>query len=207
MKKGGSSLEGNTSTSQIGTEEIKNTLKHYDELSKKIHTQIMQLKQNLSEVEMQALEVAAYPKTDLAEKGGGGEIHKDLTNVYLRYQRIVLEKQKDLLSEIIYLTAKSENLHRLYLCSQAIAGDGYEIITRIYVQNEKYKTVEMESGLSHRVFEQKRQQAIRDIQKLYESELTNHQIIELQKKHNHNTKKRKKVSNDTQYEQLKFDFN
>ena len=207
MQKGGGSL--NKNTNQIETEEIKNSLKHYSGLSAEIHRQIMQLKKDLDDVEIQALEMAAYPKTDLAEKGGSRGIHKDLTDVYLRYQSIVLGRQQDLLDEITYFTEKSENLHRLYLCSQAISGDGYEIISRLYFNNEKYKVVEMESGLSHRIFEQKRQQAIRDIQRLYESDLTNRQILEMQKIHmyDHKFQRRKKESNNNDaYQQMELDL-
>lgn len=194
---------------KIEKEEVKDTLKHYNELSQEIHMQIMNLRDELSKVEEQALEIAAYPKTDLTEKNGCGGVHKDLTEVYLKYQKLVHDRQKEIIQNIAYLTIRSDDLYRLYLCSQALSGEGYEIISRIYNKNEKYKVVEMESGLSHRIFEKKRQQAIRDIQRLYESDLTNRQILEMQKIHMYDQKfqKRKKESNNNDaYQQMELDL-
>ena len=57
----------------------------------------------------------------------------------------------------------------------------HDIIDRLYVKGELYKSVEQDMGLNHRIFEGKRKQAIRDIQKLYESDLSNAQIICIQK--------------------------
>lgn len=76
----------------------------------------------------------------------------------------------------------------------------YSILEKLYIQKIPYKTVEMESGLNHRVFEYTRKNAIKEIQRLYESELTNAQIVrcsEMVKRNN-----RRKTGKGESYEQL-----
>ena len=94
------------------------------------------------------------------------------------------------------LTIHAEVIHRLYLCFQTLTGEEHDIIDRLYVKGELYRTVEQDIGLNHRIFEETRKQAIRDIQRLYESDLTNEQIVHLQKE-TALVKKRK-----TEYQQM-----
>lgn len=81
----------------------------------------------------------------------------------------------------------------MYLCFQSLTGEEYNIINRIYVKGELYKSVEKDSGLNHRVFEERRKQAILDIQQLYESDLSNKQIVNLRKDNTFLEKRKKRV--------------
>ena len=55
-------------------------------------------------------------------------------------------------------------------------------------------------GLNHRIFEEKRKQAIDEIQRLYESDLTNAQIVRMRR--NNITNERKKKEKKEEYEQI-----
>ena len=99
------------------------------------------------------------------------------------------------------LTEKAESIHRLYLCFQALGGEEYEIINRLYIKGELYKSAEKEMGLSHRAFEFERKRAIKNIQHLYESDKSNTQIVNLSKDNACSRKKKEKKIN-VDYEQL-----
>ena len=61
-----------------------------------------------------------------------------------------------------------------------------------------YKSVEKDSGLNHRVFEERRKQAILDIQQLYESDLSNKQIVNLRKDNTFSREKKEKGKKEYQ---------
>lgn len=61
----------------------------------------------------QSIEVAAYPHIDFSVRGKGG-VKKDLADVYLKYQKMVRNREKELTAEILILTADAEGVHRLY---------------------------------------------------------------------------------------------
>ncbi|WP_278889663.1 hypothetical protein [[Ruminococcus] lactaris] len=167
---------------KVDSEKIKEVLRHHNELTQQIHNQVIDIRKKIDEVEQQSLEMASYPKIDLSATGSGSGIHKDLADVYLNYQRLVKTQERELTDEMLTLIASARGIHRLYLCFQSLSGDEYNIIYQLYVQGKLYKAVEEETGLNHRRFEEKRKQAIRDIQQLYESDLTNAQIVSRHKK-------------------------
>ena len=158
-----------------------------------LHYQIIDIQKKIEEVKKQSIEVAAYPHIDFSARGKGG-VKKDLADVYLKYQKMVRNREKELTAEILILTADAEGVHRLYLCFQSLTGEGYNIIYRLYEKGEE------EMGLNHRIFEEKRKQAIEEIQRLYESDLTNAQIVRMRR--NNITNERKKKEKKDEYEQI-----
>lgn len=151
---------------KMDSKKIKDVLRHHSELTQQIHKQVLEIREKLDEVQQQTIEMASYPKIDLSQEGGGRGTHKDLADVYLRYQKLVNEQEEQLAAEMHVLTIHAEGIHRLYLCFQTLIGEEHDIIDRLYVKGELYKSVEQDMGLNHRIFEGKRKQAIRDIQKL-----------------------------------------
>ena len=167
---------------KVDSEKIKEVLRHHNELTQQIHNQVIDIRKKIDEVEQQSLEMASYPKIDLSATGSGSGIQKDLADVYFNYQRLVKTQERELTDEMLTLIASARGIHRLYLCFKSLSGDEFNIIYQLYVQGKLYKAVEEETGLNHRRFEEKRKQAIRDIQQLYESDLTNAQIVSRHKK-------------------------
>lgn len=173
-----------TNVMKVDSEKIKEVLRHHKELTQQLHYQIIDIQKKIEEVKKQSIEVAAYPHIDFSARGKGG-VKKDLADVYLKYQKMVRNREKELTAEI--LTADAEGVHRLYLCFQSLTGEGYNI----YVKGDLYRQVEEEMGLNHRIFEEKRKQAIEEIQRLYESDLTNAQIVRMRRNNITNERKKK----------------
>ena len=194
---------------KVDSEKIKEVLRHHNELTQQIHNQVIDIRKKIDEVEQQSLEMASYPRIDLSVRGSGSGIHKDLADVYLNYQKLVKTQERELTAEMLALIVSARGIHRLYLCFQSLTGDEfhkshvfleiYNIIYQLYVQGKLYKVVEEETGLNHRQFEGKRKQAIRDIQQLYESDLTNAQIVSRHKKI---INKDRKTGNEEEYQQM-----
>jgi len=193
-------MSDETNTMKVDSEKIKNVLRHHNELTRQIHNQLIDIRKKIDEVEQQSIEIASYPQIDLSIEGRGRGEHKDLADVYLKYQKLVQIQEKELTDEIRALTVNAEGIHRLYLCFQSLTGEKYDIINRLYVKGELYKSVESDLGLNHRVFEEKRKQAILDIQQLYESDLSNNQIVNLRKENAFIKKKEER--NKAEYQQM-----
>lgn len=191
-------MPNETNAMKVDSEKIKNVLRHHHELTRQIHNHLLDIRKKIDEVEQQAIEMASYPKIDLSIEGRGSGEHKDLADVYLKYQKLVRTQERELTDEIIALTVNAEGIHRLYLCFQSLTGEEYNIINRIYVKGELYKSVEKDSGLNHRVFEERRKQAILDIQQLYESDLSNKQIVNLRKDNTFSREKKEKGKKEYQ---------
>ena len=158
---------------------IKNVLRHHDELLRQTYEQMIDVRKKIDEITRQSIEIASYPKIDLSIESNRGGEHRDLFDVYLKYQKLIRIQKEELINEMHVLTIQAEGIHRIYLCFQILPRVEYRIINRIYVKGELYKTVEEDFGLNHRIFEQKRQQAIQIIQNVYKSDLSNEQIVYL----------------------------
>lgn len=178
-------------TMQINDQKIKEILKHHRELVKQIHRRIIDIRKLAEETNDQLIEVASFAKRDLH--------NAELTDVYIRYQQLIKEKEQDLADEMSILSTLAEGVNRLYICFQALQGLEYDILDRLYVQKLPYKAVEQESGLNHRIFESKRKYAIEQIQLLYESDLTNAQILHYSEQQ---VRKKKSQTKRHGYEQL-----
>lgn len=176
---------------KMDSKKIKDVLRHHSELTQQIHKQVLEIREKLDEVQQQTIEMASYPKIDLSQEGGGRGTHKDLADVYLRYQKLVNEQEEQLAAEMHVLTIHAEGIHRLYLCFQTLIGEEHDIIDRLYVKGELYKSVEQDMGLNHRIFEGKRkdymqersmasEQAIRNVEsKMTEIKNANHEMDSL----------------------------
>ena len=199
QQEGKAQMSEETNVMKVDSEKIKEVLRHHNELTQQLHYQIIDIQKKIEEVKKQSIEVAAYPHIDFSARGKGG-VKKDLADVYLKYQKMIRNREKELTAEILILTADAEGIHRLYLCFRSLTGEGYNIIYRLYVKGDLYRQVEEEMGLNHRIFEEKRKQAIEEIQRLYESDLTNAQIVRMRR--NNITNERKKKEKKDEYEQI-----
>lgn len=166
---------------EIEKKDIKNKLRNHDELLDQINNRIVEIRKEICRTHEQMYEIAAYPKTSL-DKDGHGAVHKDLSDVLSNYEKMVKERENDLVAEVRTLTEEYHLINRLYLCFQALSGMDYEIIDKLYCRGMPYKAVEQESGLSHSSFEQRRQGALKIIYMLCTSERSNAQIIHYSKR-------------------------
>lgn len=82
-------MSDETNTMKVDSEKIKNVLRHHNELTRQIHNQLIDIREKIDEVKQQSIEIASYPKIDLSIEGRGSGERKDLTDVYLKYQKLV----------------------------------------------------------------------------------------------------------------------
>ena len=81
------STENNTM--KIDDEKIKEVLRHHQDLTRQIHEQVIDIRKKIDEVKQQCLEIASYPKIDFNVESRGSGYYKDLTDVYLKYQKFI----------------------------------------------------------------------------------------------------------------------
>ncbi|MFR1313626.1 hypothetical protein [Sellimonas intestinalis] len=102
---------------------------------------------------------------------------KDLSDILLKQKKIYQEQAQDLQSEIISILEEEESIHRIWVCFRALEDPGRKYLEEIYVFNNLYRYVEQTSGVSHRKFEETRSQAMKELIRLYQSDLSNKEII------------------------------
>lgn len=98
-----------TNVMKVDSEKIKEVLRHHNELTQQLHYQIIDIQKKIEEVKKQSIEVAAYPHIEFSARGKGG-VKKDLADVYLKYQKMVRNREKELTAEILILTADESYL-------------------------------------------------------------------------------------------------
>ena len=185
---------------QMDEDQIKETLKHYQAITQQIHARVLSIRQMMDETNDQLIEIASYPKIDFGKTSARSGTRKDLLDVYERYQKLIEEKEQNFAEELRELLARAESVKRLYLCYQALGNEAYEIVDKLYIQRIPYKA---ESGLNHRIFEEKRKLAIKEIQRLYESDQSDMQIVRYSNQRSHK-KKRTVVEDDGQMSMMDF---
>ena len=98
------------------------------------------------------------------------------------------------------LTEEEESINRIQACFRALKIKIF-VLDRLYVQHTPYKIVESESGVSHKTFERTRAGAVNRIITLYNSDLSNQEIIRQSKR-----KQRKKKKKEISYKQIELDL-
>ena len=66
------------------------------------------------------------------------------------------------------LSEEEAMIDRVWTCFIKLDEPYYSIARALYVEKQPYKYVEQESGFSHRAFEERRRQAIKSIEVMYE---------------------------------------
>ena len=136
--------------------------------------------------------------------------HKDLSDVYEKYQETLGRRRTDYKSIFRYLERKEEDINRVWQAYLCLEDPYYRILTELYVNNRLYADVEQSSGMSHRIFEQNRKQGIQQIKDLYQSD-TNISILLLMKEKKEaeaaeeKKQTKKKDSKQSEWEQMSLD--
>lgn len=155
---------------------VKQILGHHDPRLQQIHKRILAIHDELLDADS-LVESVSMKKIEWDREGSvSGGIKKDLTEVMLTHQRLVRERELDLRGELYQLAEEEEAINRIWTCFRALCGKEYIFLEKLYVQGMPYKTVEMESGVSHKTFETYRRSGMRKILKMYQSDFTNLEI-------------------------------
>ena len=134
---------------KMDSKKIKDVLRHHSELTQQIHKQVLEIREKLDEVQQQTIEMASYPKIDLSQEGGGRGTHKDLADVYLRYQKLVNEQEEQLAAEKrnLLIEKETQGLEELEveLIKNSIPKDADAQTIKAKV--EAYKNMQAKKGL------------------------------------------------------------
>lgn len=124
-----------------------------------------------------AVQETVYMKKNTEEIKVTENHYSDLSDILLRQRRIYKEQSRELRTELIRLMDEQEAINRIWRCFSVLEGKEREYLFKLYVQKELYKTVEQTSGVSHKTFEKIRKKGMIRIINLYNSNLTNLEII------------------------------
>lgn len=160
----------------ISEAQIKSILGNYKKKRENIRKRIKVIQDEIINTDS-ILQSVSMKKVMLDATGGSGGKHKDLMDAMLRHQQLERQHSMELITEMYHLIEEEERINRVMVCFRSLQGKERGYIERLYVNKEPYKTVEMESGYSHSRFESIRASALKHIQKLYASPLSNVQIL------------------------------
>lgn len=152
---------------------VKKVLSGYEGKLEEIEQRILELcrMQNDTDELIRSLSVQAGDLT------GNNPKMKDVSSLILRHKRLTEERKKEIQCEMWRLMEEEETIKRIWACYRALDGEEFWIIRALYVEKQLYAAVEKQSGMSHGKFEKKRSDAMKKIQKLYNSSMDNVSII------------------------------
>lgn len=166
---------------RLTEDEIKDILKHKEELIISIHDKMYMTKKEMSKTD-DIIEMASFPSSQLNDMPGGKGEHKDLSDVLLKYYKY-LNRQKEEYNELFWILIQRElRIERVWMCFLLLDEPYYSYIKKLYVDNEKYETVERESGYAGSTFRKYRKEAIELIIYFYESDKSMTELMELSQK-------------------------
>lgn len=139
-----------------------------------------------------------------------GGSKKDLGDVMQQHLRLIRERGIEIQAEIWHLVEEIDIVKRLWCCFCTLQGSPAQYIRELYIEKRPYKAVEQEAEVSHRSFEQLRKAGLREIRLLYESDLSNKDIIlqgRTQREETMNKKEKKEAGEHYgTYEQLRLEL-
>lgn len=162
---------------EIDEDYVKKVLGEHHILLKCLHERILSMYDELADsdelVKSVSIKRIEWGRTRESQTG----TKKDLADAMLLHQRLARERGAQLRAEMYRLVEEEESINRIWVCFHALRDREYAYLTQLYVQNQPYKRVEAESGVSHRTFEMARKRGLKAILCLYRAELDNVQII------------------------------
>ena len=177
-------------------------MKKYHNRVPEIHKKIFEL-YNYVEQADELLKEVSYRSVNLGNMSGGKTSGKqDLTEVLLRHESLARDRSKEIRTVIWELTEELETIDRIWCCYTSLQGNAARYIRELYIEGQSYKAVEKNSELSHKCFETSRANAIKDIEQLYHSGMSNLEIITFRDYE----KKRKVQKPKGRYKQMQIDF-
>lgn len=182
-------------------DEIIYTLKNKEILTKSIDEKLGIIQKELDRKEdNEMIETASFRSMEITDVSCIGK-NKDLTDVIIQYYANRQEKRDEYLKLFGILAARKRRMERIWLCFLTLEEPYYTYIKRLYVDGEKYATVEMESGFSRQVFAKYRKEALQLIIRFYFSDNSMFKSV-----HNHKKKRKRKVQKTNMEQITMYDF-
>ncbi len=180
---------------------IKQVLSEREKMQCMIHERIKSLFSELHNTD-ERIRSVSLGCMDGSGEYAGSRNHYDLGDILLKEAKLYKEQEREIREILQGFTEDLEAINRVWICFQMLDNQPYEILYRLYVKRDLYRVVEAKMGLNHRIFEEMRKRAVQDILKMYESDISNVEIIRCRWKQE--KKKRKQIKQG--FEQLSFDL-
>lgn len=177
---------------------VKKVLANYEDLKLDVQRKLKLLYKEI-ENEDSCIPEVAYKKISYDKIGGSSNTINDLSDIVEQHQRLVRQRGLEVREAMVTLMKREDTYHRIWSCYNLLESDAYTILRKLYVDNELYATVEHDSGLSHKTFEYRRKQAIKDIIRLWKGTLTNEEIMRIKLR-------TEEPTSDNEFVQISFDI-
>lgn len=155
----------------ITVEDIKNFLRNHEKLKIEIHDKIYTINREIHNTN-DVIEMVSFQHAEISDMPKGGGNHKDLADVYLKYEKILNDRRSEYTDLIYELIQKEISVDRVWQCYLILAEPYYSILTELYVKEQKYEVSITNLGCSRRAFEVHRKKAVDLVLELYKSERT-----------------------------------
>lgn len=190
---------------------IKRVLNNHQELLAAIHERILELYHEMEDSD-EVIKQATFGGGQENIGGGRSSEKKDLTDIMLRHFKLLKAQSQEIRIEMMRLVEEQETINRIWCCFEALDKDVKQILTELYVRGHPYKEVESEAqknkDISRTTFERMRKSGFDEIKRLYDSRLTNVDIIgNAQKRERLEKKKQRNRATYGEYEQISLDIN
>lgn len=162
---------------EISKENVKDFLRNRDKIKIEIYDKIYTINCEIRKTN-DIIEMVSFQHAELSDMPKGSKNHKDLSDTYLKYQKILDERSKEYSSLLYGLIQKEEAVDRVWQCYMVLAEPYYSILTEMYVKDQKYEVAEATSGYSRQAFEKHRKRGVDLVLELYNSKKSMNELCE-----------------------------
>ena len=173
-----------------------------------IHKRLLELYQEMDDSES-AIKSATFGSAHENIGGGRSSDKKDLTDIMLRHLQLLRAQSLEIRMEMNHLVEEQETINRIWCCYSALDKNEKEILTELYVKDHPYKEVEYDAkkrGVSSTTLERRRKAGLQELRKLYNSGITNVDIISCTQRKVKEAKKKNKAVQKSSYRQISLDM-
>lgn len=189
----------------MGEEEVKDILRHRERKIQVIHDKMISLYRDLEDPE-ELLASIRLPSMKYSGMPGGTKNRKDLGDQLFQYHNRVWKWNEEIRKMMYVLVQEEDRITRVWACYHALEDPYYSILRKLYVEGQLYQAVEKEVAMSHRIFEENRQNAVVQVIQFYKSEKS---VSDLMCQHIPTIKKkgkgRRKGKDSKGYEQISME--
>lgn len=192
----------------ITDEYIKTVLRDRQGLLTAIHDRLLELYHEMDNSD-EAIKSATFGSVHENIGGGRSSDQKDLTDIMLRHFQLLKAQSIEIRHEMNRLVEEQETINRIWCCYTALNINEKEILTELYVKDLPYKEVECDAkkrGVSSTTLERRRKTGLQELRKLYNSDMTNVDIISNTQRKAKEAKKKSRTVSKSGYRQISLDM-
>lgn len=196
--------------SQISKEEIIYYLTHPD-FEKQLKDEAKNLRKALFYIDKEICGLSEELLESGQLSGKSSDVRTSKTNNQTDLYNVIEESEKkakmyriNTLNRYNVVLSQIDTLYRFNLVYSLLLPESKEILTRLYVNNEKWEAVEMEMRINHRILVQTTSKIFEDIQKIFSSDMSNEKIAKTRISFN---KKRRKTSDTGKADSVQLNIN